>query len=129
MAIRIVEPDGHRRIRFTEEVHPVQGPLPSLEYPLLGLWQHNGILLRAYFEADQIPTEHNEIGFYRWEPALTALRAKYLYFNVPRAAGLFLKPALVTRMVRSGDNVPQILEDICGNFGPLSLRDLVKSHI
>lgn len=128
MAIRIIEDGPKRLIQFTEEVHPVQGSLPTLTYELLGLWQHNGTLLRAYFEADQIPTEHNEIGFYRWEPALTNLRAKYLYFNVPGGAGLFLKPALVTRMVRSGDNVPQRLEDICGNFGSLSLRDLVKSH-
>lgn len=129
MAIKIVEEGGNRFIEFTEELHPVQGPLPTLRYPLLGLWQHNTIIVRAYFEADQVPMEHNEIGLYRWEPALTALRAKYRYFNVPGGAGLFLNPAQATRMVRSGDDVPQRLEDICGNFGPLSLRDLVKSHI
>jgi len=128
VAIQILDSE-EPTIRFTEEVHPVQGPLPALNYKLLGLWQHNGIILRAYFEALEIPTEHNEIGFYRWEPALTNSRAKYNYFNVPNAAGMFLKPALVTRMVRSGDNVPEVLEDICGNFSPLSLRDLFKSHI
>jgi len=127
MAIKIV--DEGQQLLFTEEVHPVQGPLPALNYKLLGLWQHKGVILRAYFQANEIPTEHNEVAFYRWEPALTAVRAKYQYFNVPNAAGLFLKPALVTRMVRSGGDVPEVLEDICGNFSPLSLRDLLKSHI
>ena len=128
MAIQILE-STQPVIRFTQETHPVQGPLPSLDYNLLGLWQYNGVILRAYFEAKEIPTEHNEVGFYRWEPALTAARAKHSYFNVPNGAGLFLKPALVTRMVRSWDNAPEAIEDICGNFSPLSLRDLIKSHI
>ena len=129
MAIRLVQESGQLLLRFSEEIHPVQGPLPELTYKLVGLWQHNTVLLRAYFEAEQIPMEHKELGFFRWEPALTTLRAKYCYFSVPGGAGMFLKPALVTRTVRQWDSVPQSLGDICGNFGPLSLQELVKSHL
>lgn len=129
MAFKLSDEKSKLYLEFTTETHPVTGPLPPLRYPVIGLWQHAGTIIRAYLEASEIPVEHGEIGLFRWEPAITPLRARFWYYNVPGGLGLYLKPALVTRMARSGDDVPQILEDMCGNFPPMSLKDLIKSHL
>lgn len=127
MAIKL-DPDGH--VRFTSENHPVTGPLPELRHKLVGLWAHDGTILRAYFEAPQIPLEHREIGYYRYEPALTNLRARYFYFWVPGYAGMILKPAVLTRLAQKWDApLPETLEDLCSQFPVLYTQDLSRLSI
>jgi hypothetical protein len=129
MSIQILEEEGFTKfIVFTPEEHPSQGPLPELKYKLIGLWKLNKSIVRAFFEAEEIPIENNESAFYRWEPVISPARSKHHYFYVPGAAGLSLKQNHLQKLVRSGDEAPTYLEDICGNFSPLSLQDLIESQ-
>jgi len=130
MAIQILgEEDVTKFILFTSEEHPSQGTLPELKYKLIGLWKLNNQIIRAFFEATEVPKENHELAYYRWEPAANMARAKHFYFNVPDAAGMSLKHNFITKLVRGRDGVPEYLEDICGNFSPLSLKDILKSQV
>lgn len=79
-------------IIFEADYRPTTGPLPRLEYPLIGLWVHDKVVLRALFEASVVPTHEREPILHRYEgPTIVHQgQARYRYFSVPGHAGMIL---------------------------------------
>lgn len=93
-----VDLNDQPRIIFEADYRPTTGPLPKRQYPLIGLWVHNGMIVRALFEAARVPTHEHEPIFHRYEgpEVVHQGQARYRYFTVPGYAGMILtKKSLV----------------------------------
>lgn len=118
------------------------GPLPTLMYPLLGLWRdpQTDEVIKALFQADRIPTHENEPILHRYEGVSHQSHARYRYFVVPGHAGLVLAPQhmgsgimrvshhlvrTTTTDLTTPENEVEIdqveIPDLLGNFGPIVL--------
>jgi len=83
-----------RTITFRGTYKPTAGPLPTLTYPLRGLWLHEDMPLSIVFEASKVPTHAGELILHKYEGASVVHpgQAKYRYFTVAGLAGMILSP-------------------------------------
>lgn len=114
------------------------GPLPTLVYPLIGLWKDTNTneVIKALFKADVIPTHDKEVILHRYEGVTHQNHAKYRYFVVPGYAGLVLAPKRNDSSIvytehylikTNKKNLPESLgtaekieiPDLLGNFEPI----------
>ena len=79
-------------IYFQRFYRPDIGPLPDFRYKLLGLWETEGVLIKAYFEVDRYPSQEGELLWHRYESSniISTGRASYRYFLVDQYGGMIL---------------------------------------
>lgn len=91
---------AQREVTFHGGYSPSRGPLPTIAYPLLGYWEHEGVVLKAFFRTEALPTHEGEPILYRYEAPHVSHQgqAKYRYFTVPGYAGMMLSQAAYTQV-------------------------------
>jgi hypothetical protein len=128
-----------RLITFKGSYKLNTGPLPTLTYPLIGLWKDSaGEVIKALFKADTVLMHEKEPIFHRYEGVAHQNHAKYRYFIVPGYAGLVLSPKhnnsdvihVQHYLVKPNSvNLPETVStaekveipDLLGNFEPIVL--------
>lgn len=92
--------DADREVTFEGEYKPTTGPLPTLRYPLVGLWREpdgDKRVIKALFKASKVPVHGNEPILHRYEGVSHQGHAKYRYFTVAGHAGMVLSPQQLGR--------------------------------
>lgn len=81
-----------RRIHFDGRYHPNKGPLPQASYTLAGAWVYKEKLIKAVWQARDLPSQDGELILHRYEgPSITQpTQANYRYFVAPGYAGMVL---------------------------------------
>ncbi len=84
-----------RRVEFRGGYRQSAGPLPSLDYPLLGYWEFEGTLIKAVFAVDRLPTQGGDPILHRYEgPSVSQHgQACYRYFTQQGYGGMILSQA------------------------------------
>lgn len=129
-------------VTFKGTYKPTAGPLPTLVYPLKGLWVHEAVPLAVVFAADKVPVHSGELILHKYEGASVTHpgQAKYRYFTVVGLGGMimsiehlrksgyidvfwYLTPSANHELAASRypDHSTVDVTDVLGNYPPMTL--------